>query len=75
MMERAPVVSSTTIHWLNWSFRPGWLLSITGVDQVVPPLLERENQMRVLQVEATFEPGSLAAAVQPASPVRSVQVA
>jgi len=52
----APVVSSTAIHWLNWSLSEAWLLIITAVDQEAPPLVERENQIRVLQVEETFEP-------------------
>ena len=43
--------------------------------QVVPPSVERENQMRVLQVEVVLVPGSFDAAVQPLSPERSVQSA
>jgi len=50
-------------------------LIITGADQVLPPLDERENQIRVLQVEVVLDPGSLVALVQPVAPVRSVQAA
>ncbi len=74
MIATWPLVSSTTSHWLNWSFSAAWLLIMTAGDQVVPPLVERENQMRVLQVEETLVPGSLLAVVQPVAPVRSVQV-
>ena len=65
MSPSAPVVSSTTIHWLYWSLSEAWLLIITAGAQVAPPSVERENQMRVLQVDAALEPGSLAAAVHP----------
>ena len=43
-----------------------------GVAHVAPPSVERENQTRVLQVEDTLLPGSLAAAVHPVSPLKSV---
>ena len=75
MTPRAPVVSSTASHWLNWSFSEDWLLTITAGCQVAPPSTERANQIRLLQVEVTFAPGSLAGTVQPVAPVRSVQVA
>jgi len=44
------------------------------VPQLVPPLVERANQMRVLQLDEAFEPGSLEPEVQPLAPVRSVQI-
>jgi hypothetical protein len=69
-----PFDSSTTIQGKNWSFRPAWLLILTGVPQVVPPSVERTNQMRDLQVEAALVPGPLPL-VQPESPERSFQVA
>ena len=69
------MVSSTARNGLNWSFRPLWLLIFVAALHVVPPSVERENQMRVLQVEVVLVPGSFDAAVQPLSPDRSVQSA
>jgi len=40
---------------------------------VAPPSVERENQIRVLQVEVVLVPGSFVAVVQPLSPERSLQ--
>ena len=48
-------------------------MSFTGADQVVPPLVERENQMRVLQVDAALAPGSLASEVHPAPPAEQAK--
>jgi hypothetical protein len=38
-------------------------------------LVERVNQMRLLQVELTLDPGSCEPVVQPLSPERSFQAA
>ncbi len=75
MTAIAPFVSSTTSQGLNWSFLPAWLLILTGVPHEVPPFVERENQMRVLQAEVVEDPGSFEAVVHPVSPERSVQSA
>ena len=53
----------------------GLVVDLPGADQVAPPSVERENQMRVLQADAVLVPGSLPALVQPVSPERSVQTA
>ncbi len=68
-----PLVGSTETQGKNWSLSPDWLLILTGAPQVEPPLVERMNQMRLLQVELTLLPGSLPTVLQPASPERSFQ--
>ena len=81
MTTSRPLVSSTAIHGLNWSLSDAWLLSIVAAPHVAPPSVERANQMRVLQVEATLVPGSFAGELHgatpgdAATPVRSVQIA
>jgi hypothetical protein len=49
-------------------------LIFVGADHVAPPSVERANQIRLLQLEATFDPGP-SPDVQPGSPERSVQTA
>jgi hypothetical protein len=69
-----PSVSSTASRENAWSFRPLWLFSMAGEDQVLPPSDERANQIRVLQLEDVLVPGPLPV-VQPDSPERSAHMA